>query len=175
MKAGHFVLRKAVARRRWGGMSKKGKKGWREESSDEESSKDERSEDKMIGVEAGSDSSDEESEEEVIGVEMDSDSDSEKEESVTTTKTSLPLPPALKTKDVLKTKEVKDGVEREGVVSWPEEGQSEGQSEETAVKTGGDVQCDEEVVLEKSEEETKSGAVTPYKFLGQLSDILNLK
>jgi len=27
MKAGHFVLRKAVARRRWGGMSKKGKKG----------------------------------------------------------------------------------------------------------------------------------------------------
>jgi len=43
MKAGHFVLRKAVARRRWGRTSKKGK---REESSDEESS--EEPEDKMI-------------------------------------------------------------------------------------------------------------------------------
>jgi len=118
IKAGHFVLRKAVARRRWGRTSKKGK---REESSDKESSEDERLEDEMIGVEAGPDSSDEESEEEVIGVEMDSDSDSE-EESITTTKTSLPFPLTLKTKDVPKTKEVKDGVEREGVASWPEEG-----------------------------------------------------
>ena len=156
MKAGHFVLRKAVARRRWGRTSKKGK---RKESSDEESSEDKRLENEMIGVEAGSDLSDEESEEEVIGVEMDSDSDSEEEESITTTKTSLPLPPALKTKDVLKTKEVKDGVEREGgeswvdrmigcevgVASWPEEGQSE----EAAVKTGGDVQCEEDAVMKK--------------------------
>jgi len=51
-------------------------------------------EDEMIGVEAGLDSSDEESEEEVIGVEMDSDSDSKEEELITTTKTSLLLPPA---------------------------------------------------------------------------------
>jgi len=27
MKAGYFVLRKTAARRRWGGISKKGKKG----------------------------------------------------------------------------------------------------------------------------------------------------
>ena len=122
----------------------------------------------MIGVEAGLDSSDEESEEEVIGVEMDSDSDSEEEESVTTMKTSLPLPPALKTKDVPKTKEVKDGVERKGgeswvdraigcevgVASWPEEGQSE----EAAVKTGGDVQCEEDTVMKKGDAaKAKSG------------------
>jgi len=36
--------------------------------------------------------------------------DSKEEESITTTKTSLPLPPALKTKDVPKTK----GVLRDG-------------------------------------------------------------
>jgi len=170
IKAGYFVLRKAAARKRWGGMSKKGKKGWREESSDEESSdeessdekssEDKRSEDEIIGAETGSDSSDEESEEEVIGVEMDSDSDSEEEKLITTTKTSLLLPPALKTKDVLKTKEVKDGVKREGgeswvdgaigceigVASWPEEGQSE----EAVVKIRGDVQCEEDTVMKKS-------------------------
>jgi len=171
MKAGHFVLRKAVARRWWGRMSKKGK---REESSDEESSEDELSddessdeessnepEDEVIGVEAGSDLSDEESEDEVIGVEMDSDSDSEEEESITTTKTSLPLPPALKIKDVPKTKGVKDGVEREGVESWVDgvigckvgvaSWLEEGQSEEATVKTGGDVQCEEDAVLKKGD------------------------
>jgi len=171
MKAGHFVLKKAVARRWWGRMSKKGK---REESSDEESSEDELSddessdeessdepEDEVIGVEAGSDLSDKESEEEVIGVEMDSDSDSEEEESITTTKTSLPLPPALKTKDVPKTKRVKDGVEREGAESWVNRvigckvevasWLEEGQSEEAAVKTGGDVQCEEDAVLKKGD------------------------
>jgi len=97
----------------------------------------------------------------VIEVEMGSDSDSEEKESITTTKTSLPLPPALKTKNVPKTKEVKDGVEREGgeswvdgvigykvgVASWPEEGQSE----EAAVKTGGDVQCEEDAVMKKGD------------------------
>jgi len=130
-----------------------------DESSDEESSNE--PEDEVIGVEAGSDLSDEESEDEVIGVEMDSDSDSKEEESITTTKTSLPLPPALKTKDVPKTKGVKDEVEREeaeswvdgvigckvGVASWLEEGQSE----EAAVKTGGDVQCKEDAVLKKGD------------------------
>jgi len=171
MKAGHFVLRKAVARRWWGRMSKKGK---REESSDEESSEDELSddessdeessdepEDEVIGVEAGLDLSDKESEEEEIGVEMDSDSDSKEEESITTTKTSLPLPPALKTKDVPKTKGVKDGVEREGAESWVDgvigckvgvaSWLEEGQSEEAAVKTGGDVQCEEDAVLKKGD------------------------
>ena len=151
-------MRKAVARRRWGRTSKKGK---RKESSDEESSEDERLEDEMIRVEAGSDSSNEESEEEVIGVEMDSDLDSEEEESITITKTSLPLPPALKTKDVLKTKEMKDGVKREGgeswvdrtigckvgVASWPEERQSK----EAAVKTRGDVQYEEDAVMKKGD------------------------
>ena len=154
-------MRKAVARRRWGGISKKEKKGWREESSDEESSEDERSEDKMIGVETGLDLSDEESEEEVIGVEMDSDLDSEEEESITTTKTSLLLSPTLKTKDILKIKKVKDRVEKEGeeswvdrtigyevgVASWPEEGQSE----EAVVKTGGDIQCEEDAVMKKGD------------------------
>jgi len=62
MKAGYFVLRKAAARRRWGGMSKKGKKGWREKSSDEESSEDEKSEDEVIGVETESESDSEEDE-----------------------------------------------------------------------------------------------------------------
>jgi len=71
------------------------------------------------------------------------------------------------TTDVLKTKLERDGVEREeveewvdavigygiGMASWLEEG-----SEKTAMDEGEDVQCDEEVVLEKSEEETKSGA-----------------
>jgi len=171
IKAGYFVLRKAAARKRRGGMSKKRKKEWREELSDEESSdkessdeklsEDKRSEDEMIGAEAGLDSSDEESEEVVIGVEMNSDLDSEEEESIMTTKISLPLPPALKTKDVLKTKEVKDGVKREEeeswvdgaigceveVASWPEEGQSE----EAAVKTGGDIQCEEDTVMKKGD------------------------
>jgi len=62
MKAGYFVLRKAAARRRWGGMSKKGKKGWREKPSDEESSEDEKSEDEVIGVETETESDSEEDE-----------------------------------------------------------------------------------------------------------------
>jgi len=40
MKTGYFVLRKAAARKKWDRMSKKGKKRWREESSDKESSDD---------------------------------------------------------------------------------------------------------------------------------------
>jgi len=70
------------------------------------------------------------------------------------------------TTDVLKTELERDGVEREeveewvdavieyriGMASWLEEG-----DEKTAMDEGGDVQYDEEVVLEKSEEETKSG------------------
>jgi len=171
MKAGYFVLRKAAARRRWSRISKKGKKGWREElsnekSSDEESSdkdlsEDERLEDKMIGAEAGSDSSDKESEEEVIGVEMNSDLDSEEEKSIMTTKTSLLLLPALKTKNILKMKEVKDRVKREGGESWVDRAigckvgvtswSEEGQSEEAAVKTGGDVQCEEDTVMKKGD------------------------
>jgi len=42
---------------------------------------------------------------------------------------------------------------RIGMASWLEE-----RSEKTAIDEGGDIQCDKEVVLEKSEEETKSGA-----------------
>jgi len=71
------------------------------------------------------------------------------------------------TTDVLKTELERDGVKREkveewvdavigygiGMASWLEEG-----SEKTAMDEGGDIQCDKEVVLEKSEEETKSGA-----------------
>jgi len=71
------------------------------------------------------------------------------------------------TTDVLKTELERDGFEREeaeewvdavigygiGMASWLEEG-----SEKTAMDEGGDIQCDEEVVLEKSEEETKSSA-----------------
>jgi len=42
---------------------------------------------------------------------------------------------------------------RIGMASWLEE-----RSEKTAIDEGGDIQCDKEVVLEKSKEETKSGA-----------------
>jgi len=56
MEADHFVLRKAAARGGWGRMSKKGKKGRREELSDEES------EDEVIGVKTGSESDSEEEE-----------------------------------------------------------------------------------------------------------------
>jgi len=70
------------------------------------------------------------------------------------------------TTDVLKTELERNGVEREeaeewvdtvigyeiGMASWLEEG-----SEKTVMDEGGDIQCDEEVILEKSEEETKSG------------------
>jgi len=71
------------------------------------------------------------------------------------------------TTNVLKTELERDSVEREeveewvdavigyriGMASWLEEG-----SEKMAMNEGGDIQCDEEVVLEKSEEETKSSA-----------------
>ena len=56
MEAGRFVLRKAAAREGWGRMSKKRKKGRREESSDKESKNE------MIGVETGSESDSEEKE-----------------------------------------------------------------------------------------------------------------
>jgi len=58
MKAGYFVLRKTAARRRWGGMSKKGKK----ELGDEELSENEKLEDEVIGVETESESDSEEDE-----------------------------------------------------------------------------------------------------------------
>jgi len=50
MEAGHFVLRKASAREGWGQTSRKGKKERRGKSSDE------KSDDKVIGVETGSES-----------------------------------------------------------------------------------------------------------------------
>jgi len=59
MKAGHFVLRKAVARRRWSRISKKKK---REESSDEESS-----ENKLGDNKSSNEESSDEPEDEMIG------------------------------------------------------------------------------------------------------------
>ena len=56
IEAGCFVLRKASAKGGWGQTSRKGKKGRRGESSNE------KSEDKMIGVETGSESDSEEKE-----------------------------------------------------------------------------------------------------------------
>jgi len=41
-----------------------------------------------------------------------------------------------------------------GMASWPEEG-----GEKTAMNDGGDVRCEEDVVLEESEEEAKSKGV----------------
>jgi len=68
--------------------------------------------------------------------------------------------------DVLKTELERDSVKREeveewvdavigyriGMASWLEEG-----SKKMAMNEGGDVQCDEEVILEESEEETEHG------------------
>jgi len=70
------------------------------------------------------------------------------------------------TTDILKTELERDGVKREeaeewvdavigyriGMASWLEKG-----SEKTTMDEGGDIQCDEEVILEESEEEAEHG------------------
>jgi len=69
--------------------------------------------------------------------------------------------------DVLKTELGRDGVKRDEAEKWVDAvigyevgmaSQLEEGSEKMTMDEGGDVQYDEEVVLEKSKEETKSGA-----------------
>jgi len=148
MKAGHFVLRKAVAKRRWGRTSKKGK---REESSDEESSEDKLSNDKSSDEESS-----DEPEDKMIGYRTWVASRLEEQSEKTTMNRGKDV---QNNKDVIleESEEEREGVEgkRDGVVGdgvWVADWQVK-EKEIGILNAERHVQCNEDIVSERKGKE----------------------
>jgi len=148
IKVGHFVLRKAVAKRRWGRTLKKGN---REESSDEESS-----EDKLSNDESSDEESSDEPKDKMIGYRTWVTSRLEEQSEKTTMNKGKDV---QNNKDVIpeESEEKREGVEgkRDGVVGdsvWVADWQVK-EKEIGILNAKRHVRCNEDVVSERKRKE----------------------